>query len=54
MLKVQGQNSDRNTVKQMAENSQKVSGDDDATGIASLVPDVKDSRLRNGLEFDLA
>ena len=31
---------------------QKISGDDYAAGITSLVPGVKNSRLWNGLEFD--
>ena len=35
MVKVRGQNSNRNTVEQTAENGQKISGDDDAAGIAS-------------------
>ena len=51
-MKVRGQNSNRNTVKQTAENGQKISGDNDADGITSLVPGVKNSRLQNGLEFD--
>ena len=54
MVEVRGQNSNRNTVKQTAENGQKILGDDDAAGIASLDPGVKNSRLRNGLEFDRA
>ena len=41
-------------MKQTAENGQKISGDDDAAIIASLVPGVKNSKLRNGFEFDLA
>ena len=75
-MKVRGQNWNRNTVKQTAENGQKISVDDDAAGFeefcmlwlpwathrkewlqmavwtatraASLVPGVKNSRLRNG------
>ena len=40
---------------QTAENSQKISGDEDAAGITSLVPGVKNSRLlRNDLELDRA
>ena len=54
MVKVQGQNLNRNTVNQAAENGQKISGDNDAAGSMSLVPGVKNSRLRNGLEFDWA
>ena len=51
MVKVQGQNSKRKTVKQTTENNQKISdsGDEDTAGITSLVPDVKMSRLRIGL-----
>ena len=41
VLKVQGQISNRNTVERTAGNGQKISGDDDAAGIASLVPGVK-------------
>ena len=51
-MKVRGQNSNRNMVKQTAENGQKILRDDDAAGITSLPPGVKNSRLRNGLEFD--
>ena len=47
MVKVRGQKSNRNTVKQTAENGQKISGDDDAAGLASLVLDVKNAGLRN-------
>ena len=50
----EGQNSNRNTVKHTAENGRKILGDEDAAGITSLVPGVKNSRLRNGLEFDWA
>ena len=50
----EGQNSNRNTVKHTAENGRKNLGDEDAAGITSLVPGVKNSRLRNGLEFDWA
>ena len=39
------------TVKHMAENGQKISGDD-AAGITSLVPGVKKSTLRDCLAFD--
>ena len=53
-VKVRGQNSNRNTVKQTAENCQKVSGDEDAAGIMSLVSGVKKPRLGNGLEVDMA
>ena len=52
MVKVRGQNSNRNTVKLTAENDQNISGDEDAAGITSLVPGVEHSRLRNVLEFD--
>ena len=52
MVKVWGQNSNRNTVKQTAENGQKISGDENVASITSLVPGVKNSRLWNGLEFD--
>ena len=50
-MKVRGQNSNRYTVKQTAENGQKISGDDE-TSIKSLVPGDNSSRLQNGLEFD--
>ena len=53
-MKVRGQNLKSNTVKQTAENGQKILGDDDAAGVASLVPGVKNSRLLNVLEFDRA
>ena len=53
MVKVRGQNSNRKMVEQTAENGQKIS-DDDAAGITSLVPGVKNSRMRSGLEFDRA
>ena len=52
MVKVQGQTLNRNTVKQTAENAQKISGGGDAAGVTSLVPGVKNLRLRIGLEFD--
>ena len=52
MVKVQGQTPNRNTVKQTAENNRKFSGDDNAAGITSPVPGIKNSRLWNGLEFD--
>ena len=38
----------------MVKNEQKISGDDDAAGVALLVPGVKHSRLPNGIEFDQA
>ena len=53
-MKVRGQNLNRNMVKQTAENGQKISGDEDTAGITSLVPGVRISRLRCGLEFDRA
>ena len=53
-MKVRGQNLNRNMVKQMAKNSPKISVDGDAAGIPSLVPGIKNSRLRNGFEFDRA
>ena len=34
-----------------AEKGEKIAGDDDANGITLLVPGVKNSRLRNGLEL---
>ena len=37
MVKVRAQNLNRNTVKRRAENSQKISSDDSAVGIMSLV-----------------
>ena len=42
MVEVLGQNSNRNTVKQTAENGQKISarGDEDAPDVTSLVPSV--------------
>ena len=54
MVKDRGQYSNRNMVKQMAKYSQKISGDEARRrgGVMSLVPGVKNSRLRNGLEFD--
>ena len=52
MVKVRGQNSNKNTVKQTAENGQIISGDEDALGITSLMPGVKNLRLRNGFESD--
>ena len=45
-------NFNRNMVKQMVENGQKISDGDYAAGITSLVPGVKNSRLWNGLGFD--
>ena len=36
----------------MAEIGQEISGDEDAAGITSSVPGVKNSRLQNGLELD--
>ena len=53
-MKVRGQNSNRNTVKQAVKNGQKILGDDDVAGVTSLAPGVKNSRLWNGLEFDWA
>ena len=52
MVKVRGQNSNWNTVKQTAKIAKKISGDENAAGITSLVPGVKNLRLWNGLEFD--
>ena len=52
MVKVRVQNSNRNTVKQTAENCQKISDDDIGACLTSLVPGVKNSRLQNGLEFN--
>ena len=37
MVKVRGQNSNRNTVKQTAKNGQKMSGDKDAAGVTSFL-----------------
>ena len=54
MVKVWGQNSNSNTVKQMAENGQNILGVDAAASIESLVPGIKNSRLWNGLEFHRA
>ena len=54
MVKVWGQNLNRKMFKQTAKNGQKISCDDDAAGIASLLPGVKNLRLRNCLEFDQA
>ena len=51
MVKVQDQNWNRNVVKPIVENA---SSDNDAAGITGLVPGVKNSRLRNGLESDRA
>ena len=51
ILKVRGQNTNEKTEKQMAENAIKISGDDGAACITSLVPRVKHAKLRNGLEF---
>ena len=52
MVKVRGQNYNRNTVKQTAKNGRKISGDDDvAAGTTSQVPGVQNSRLRNDLEW---
>ena len=53
-VRARGQNSNRNMVKQMAKNGQKISGDDAVATITSLMPGVKNLRLRNGLEFDRA
>ena len=54
MVKVRGQNSNENTVKQTDENGQKISGDEYTVVITSLMQGIKNSRLRNGLEFDRA
>ena len=49
-LEFKGESSRRNlTVKQTAENGQKISVDDDAVDITSLAAGVKNSRLRNDL-----
>ena len=40
-----------NMVKQMAENGEKLSSDEDKAGIMSLAPGVKNWRLRNGVHF---
>ena len=40
--------------QQTVQNDQKISIDDDAAGITSLVPGIKNLRLRNGLKFDRA
>ena len=47
-MKVQGQNSN----KKSAPNGQKLAGDDGTASITSLVPGIKNLRLRNGLEFE--
>ena len=47
-------NSNRNTVKRTAENGQKILEDEDAAGIMSLVPGVKNLRPQNGLELNRA
>ena len=39
---------------QTAKNGQKISCDEDAAGITSLAPGVKNLKLRNGLEFNRA
>ena len=52
MVKIRGQNSNWKMVKQTAKNGQNISGDDDVAGVTALVKGVKNSRLRNGLEFD--
>ena len=54
MVKVHGQRLNRNTVKWTAEAGQKILGDDDAAGVPSLVPGVKNSKLWNGLGIDQA
>ena len=41
MVKVRGQNSNRNKIKQTAENGQKILDDKDAAGIMSLIPGFK-------------
>ena len=52
MVKVKIRTGTRSNIRpKMAE---KILGDEDAAGITSLVPGVKNSRLRNGLEFDWA
>ena len=51
MVKVRGQNSNRNTVKHTAEIVQKTSGDDGVASIASLVPGFKNLRLRNAVDL---
>ena len=53
-MKVGSQNSNKNMIKQMAENGQKVSGNEEAIGMTSLVPGVKNSSLWNCLELDWA
>ena len=52
MVKVRGQNSNRNAVKRTAENGQTIAGDEDAAKITPLLPGVKYSRLEKGLEFN--
>ena len=58
MVKVRGQTSNKNTVKQTAENemAKKISRAKDTAGIMSLVPSrrSKIQRLRNGLECEIA
>ena len=52
MVKAQGQNLNRNTVKQIAGNAKKILGDTDATGVTSLMPSVENWKLRNN-QLDL-
>ena len=55
IVKVRGQNSDRNAVKHTAQNWPKYLGfDEDAAGVMSLVPGFENSRLWNDVEFDPA
>ena len=55
MVKVRRQNTNRNTVKQPAENGLKFwAGDEEAASLTSLVPGVKQSRLQHGFELDQA
>ena len=54
MVRVQGQEPNRNMVKHAAENGQKISGYENAAGVTSLMPCIKTSRLQIGLEFGQA
>ena len=54
MVKVRDQSLNKNTIKRTAGNGEKISGDEDVAGITSLVPGVKNPRLRNCIEFDRA
>ena len=47
MVKVRGQNSNVNTVKQTAKNGKNISGDEDVAGFTSLVPGVKNGACAN-------